>query len=208
MFLGFSGEQVSHRSKPIKRAGGRRYYRPNTICAACGNQRLLHEDGPERSKAFRKFPCAGRAWDVCALFPPLLKVSPQRISPRQAPPSDMAPTARRMQSSPMKAPPLCACVPNRARGKASKSSDPQQTQFPSARATGRRKLTPHLFYSRQSKSEAPAEAELPHPRWIKHRRRPAKFFLRQSDDLAPVTPSDNRPDESACCTASRANQSK
>ncbi|MGB5068319.1 MAG: MerR family transcriptional regulator, partial [Albidovulum sp.] len=31
--------------KPVKRAGGRRYYRPSDVALICGIKKLLHEDG-------------------------------------------------------------------------------------------------------------------------------------------------------------------
>ncbi|EEX10532.1 transcriptional regulator, MerR family [Ruegeria lacuscaerulensis ITI-1157] len=65
--------------KPVKRAGGRRYYRPNDMRLLGGIKKLLHEDGITIKGVQRILREKGVAY-VASLSPPLDKVSePQAI---------------------------------------------------------------------------------------------------------------------------------
>jgi len=60
--------------KPIKRAGGRRYYRPNDMLLLGGIKRLLHEDGLS-IKGVQKMLGHDGVKSVAALSQPLMPVS-------------------------------------------------------------------------------------------------------------------------------------
>ncbi|WP_209503672.1 MULTISPECIES: MerR family transcriptional regulator [unclassified Ruegeria] len=68
--------------KPVKRAGGRRYYRPNDMRLLGGIKKLLHEDGTTIKGVQRILREQGVA-HVAALSPPLDEPGPALIEPVQ-----------------------------------------------------------------------------------------------------------------------------
>ncbi|WP_298847748.1 MerR family transcriptional regulator [uncultured Ruegeria sp.] len=68
--------------KPVKRAGGRRYYRPNDMRLLGGIKKLLHEDGITIKGVQRILREQGVA-HVASLSPPLDEPGPALIEPVQ-----------------------------------------------------------------------------------------------------------------------------
>ncbi len=86
--------------KPVKRAGGRRYYRPNDMRLLGGIKKLLHEDGTTIKGVQRILREKGVAY-VAALSPPLDDgTDPQTeeavVVPFSAQPEVAPPTARQI----------------------------------------------------------------------------------------------------------------
>jgi len=174
--------------KPIKRAGGRRYYRPNDMLLLGGIKRLLHEDGLT-IKGVQKVLREEGMGHVAALSAPLEGVTPEDLT-TAGDTIDMAPMHEDAEQ-PHEG--VVLAFESRA-GKASKGSDPQQTPVsevpepPTAEADTPSSTPP-------VESEAPAEAEPTPSALDKGIDEDLPSFLRHPMTSAPVTPSDNTPDE-------------
>ncbi len=174
--------------KPIKRAGGRRYYRPNDMLLLGGIKRLLHEDGLT-IKGVQKVLREEGMGHVAALSAPLEGVTPEDLT-TAGETIDMAPMHEDAEQ-PHEG--VVLAFESRA-GKAAKGSDPQQTPAPDAPEPPTAQAdTPSS--TPPVESEAPAEAEPTPSALDKGIDEDLPSFLRHPMTSAPVPPSDNTPDE-------------
>lgn len=86
-------ESKFNQIRPVKRAGGRRYYRPEDMALLGGIKTLLHEEGMSVKGAQKMLRERGVKY-VSGLSPPIDGAPPIRdVSPREAPPAAQAPPA-------------------------------------------------------------------------------------------------------------------
>lgn len=179
--------------KPVKRAGGRRYYRPNDVALLAGIRQLLHDDGLT-IKGVQKVLREQGVKHVAAIAPPpgLLDESGEDIAEAPAAPTAAEPTPQQDSATVLPFAQPQAALPE-AESDAPAELDPEPTAtdaplFAEASDPDPQAATEDALWQPDPQADAEADAEALPAEPVDPPEEPLPDFLTQSLEDRGATP--------------------